>query len=605
MTKPRYIFVSIRCLFPFLILISIQIQNVLAQQDAVDLYANNGFGMPGDTVEIYIKVNDFTDILSFQASLNWDPTNLKYIGVSDFGIKDFSESNFGIVNAGLGHVRFLWEPKDATAISEEDSTILFVVHFEIITNAPETVPIGFTDKISTPAFPIEFANSDYEVLTVKMYDGSIRIINDLKDLVSLESTPNSSCDEKTPDGSLKADVNGDSLNYSFHWFHGNSVTSTPDFIGFRYDNILPGNYTLQIFDGKNELFIESIAAAVLDESNQQKDVISIISSVPQTSCSSSPEKQTGSIEINVNDAQPENTFQITWWEGNFADNVELSDFQNLYTADKLFAGEYEVAVENLSTGCKAYLKETIMEEKVDMQITLTSMENNFCMNGANGSVSVSITNPINLNPRFYWFHESDEIDTTQARFRGQNYKNISHGIYKAWVIDLNSDCFKSENTVVEKNEIYADAHVTQRNDTLFANDDQANWFRNDTKLENTGPFLIPEQAGNYSITITNEFGCSSDSERLYFGITGLEEIDPDISIFPNPFYEFIRISNGSGELDFVKIFDTQGTLISENYSIKNRFIDIYLSGSYNGIYLIHIRKDGKLFTWKTVKKLSK
>ncbi|MCK5101690.1 MAG: hypothetical protein KAR17_02705, partial [Cyclobacteriaceae bacterium] len=199
----------IRILLLFLILIFFQNKNAKAQQAPVDLYVGNSFGMRGDTVSIDIKVNKFTNIISFQASLNWDAGLLKYINVSDFGIKDLSENNFGIIKADQGHVRFLWEPSNATALTVEDSTILFSAQFEIITNTPQEVLIDFIDNISTPAYPIEFANSTYEILTVNTHAGNITVISDLKDLVNLESTPFSSCDEKAPNGSLKADVNGD------------------------------------------------------------------------------------------------------------------------------------------------------------------------------------------------------------------------------------------------------------------------------------------------------------------------------------------------------------------------------------------------------------
>jgi hypothetical protein len=279
-------------------------------------------------------------------------------------------------------------------------------------------------------------------LNVITHDGIIRVVSELKDLVNLQSTPNSSCDEKKPDGSLKADVNGDSLNYTFHWFIGNLVTSTPDFVGYRYDKIPPGNYTLQVFDENDLIFVNSITTEIPDESNPQRDNISIVSTFPQTSCSTILEKQTGSIEISVNDAQPENTYQITWWINNYEEGIELSDFQKLFKAQKLSAGNYEVAVENLGTGCKTYFKETVPEEKLDFEITVSSMGDNYCIDGANGSASVSIGNQVKLNPRFYWFHEGDEIDTTNARSIGKNYKNISSGTYNTWVIDLNSDCFK-------------------------------------------------------------------------------------------------------------------------------------------------------------------
>ncbi len=588
-----------------LILIFFNINDVKAQQDPVSLYAGYAKGLQGDTVSIDIKVNSFTDIISFQASINWDATLLEYVGVTDFGIKDLGESNFGTTTANQGHVRFLWEPADANALTVEDSTILFSAQFKLITDIPQEIQVGFTDNISTPPYPIEFANSNFEILTVNTYDGSITLVSDPKDLVNLESVPNTSCDEKVTNGSLKADVNGDSINYTFHWFIGNTVTSTPNYIGYRYDSLLAGEYTLQILDGKNEIFVESMPAKVIDELNQQKDVISIILNNAQISCSIDSAKQTGLIEINVNDAQPADTYLISWWKGSFEDGIELTDFMNLYKATNLFAGAYEVSVENNRTGCKSYLKDTIMDETPDLQIALSSTENNFCKDDANGSASVSITNPLDVNPRYYWFHEDDELDTAQARSTAQVYENITYGKYISWVIDLNSDCFASDEIVVDQNLIYSEATIIQRNDTLFSNDDRANWFRNDKFLEETGSYLVPGNAGSYHIIIDNEYGCLSTSEALYYGVTGLEELEQEIIIFPNPFSETIRISNPDKSLEFVKIFDTQGILIYEKMNIKDKFIDLHLSNSPNGIYLLKIQKDGKIVTRKIIKNLSK
>lgn len=578
---------------------------VIAQQEAISLYVTDEHVIIGDILSVKIKVNGFSDIISFQSSINWDPTVLKYVGVSDFGIRDLGESNFGVTKAPQGHVRFLWEPTNSTSLSVDDGSILFSVQFETTTQITQETLIGFIDITSTPAYPTEFANSNYEIINVTSLEGSIMVVNDLTELVNLEPTPNNSCDEKAPNGSLKADVNGDFVNYSFHWYNGNTITSAPDYIGYSYINIPAGNYTLQIFDGNNDLFVESMQVSVLDAPLPPTDFISVISISPQNSCAIEPVKQTGSIEINVNDDQHVGMYNISWWKDNFENGQELVEFRDSFRAEKLFAGDYEVAIENLATGCIRYLTAVVEEEKVNLQATISSIENNFCTEGANGSASISITNSNELNPRYYWFYENDEIDTTNARQKGKIFENLQHGTYKAWVIDLNSDCFTSETIVVNQNEIYPDAIITQMNDTLFANDDQANWFRNGILIQTASPFLIPDESGNYSIDITNEYGCTSDSENLYFGITGLEELNDEITLFPNPFNEIISISNETGLLEFVKIYDMQGVLINEYYNIKDKFINMYLSSSPKGIYLINIRKDGKMITRKVMKNLSK
>lgn len=594
-----------RSFLSILFLLVLFYNNSIAQQESVILYPTNEYVIIGDTLSVKIKVNGFSDGISFQSSINWDPTILKYLGVSEFGISDFSENNFGITQAAQGHVRFLWEPSNSTPLSVEDGTTLFSAQFEIITQTPQETAIGFVDISSTPAYPTEFANGNYEIINVTTLEGNILVIGELKELVNIKSIPNTSCDEKVPNGGLEADVLGDFVNYSFHWYNGNSVTSTPDHIGYSYTNIPIGIYTLQVFDGNNDLFVESMTASVLDEVPQATDIISVNSTAPQTSCNTDRARQTGAIEININDDQAINMYNISWWENNVESGQELIEFRDLFVAEKLSSGEYEVAVKNTNSGCKNYLKVTVLKESLNLHTTVSSTGNNFCSNGANGSASISVANSDEMNPRYYWFYENDEIDTAHARFYGPNYDELSSGTYKAWVIDLNSDCSTSATISVNQDEIYPDAIVTLVNDTLFANDTQANWYRNNTPLQVISSSLIPDKSGGYSIAITNEYGCTTHSEIFWFGITGLHELNDQITLFPNPFTEFIRIANENGIMEFVKIYDTQGSLIKEYYNIKNKFIDLYLSDSPEGTYLINIRKDGKMITRKVVKNLSK
>ncbi len=573
---------------------------VNAEQDQVDLYANNDIGMPGDTISIEIAVNGFTDILSAQASINWNPELLQFINVGDFGIKDFGQSNFGTTTANQGHVRFLWEPNDGLAYSTIDSTILFSIRLKIITDDPQKVPISFTDTVSGPAFAIEFANENYKILTVNTHEGSISVYSKLSDLLNIESTANSSCDEKTPNGSLKADVAGDTLSYTFRWFRGDTVSSTPDFIGYKYDSIPTGKYTLQVIDQLGEIFADSVAAMVANESNQ-KDIITIDSIVSRTNCSEEKEKQTGYLEIKINDSQPADTYNISWWKGKFEDGQELADFRDSYVAENLYKGNYEVAVENIANGCKTYLIDSIQEDLPEIQLTMSSTDNNYCKNGANGYATVLLSDAENFNPAYYWFNENDAIDTAQARFKGQVYENITFGKYTAWVIDLDSECFNTGDVVVEQNVIYDEAIITQKNDTLFANNDQANWSRNDVLLQHTGAYFVPNKPGYYAITISNEYGCISDSESLFYGVTGLEDTNLEINFYPNPFRDLIRIVAHQDLLDFVYFFNVNGKLISEHNHIKNKFIDIDLSGSPQGIYLVKIGSGGATVSRKVVK----
>ncbi|MCG8307244.1 MAG: T9SS type A sorting domain-containing protein [Cytophagales bacterium] len=171
------------CLIVFFIFSTVK--GSRAQQDPVDLYISNSVETTGTIGNLEIKVNNFSDILSFQASINWDPDLLVFVGVTDFGIKDFGDDNFGTSDADKGHVRFAWEPSDAISLSIDDSSTLFIVQFEFISAQPQKVPVSFTDITSDPAFPIEFANSEHEILGVNTHDGSITFFDEITALEEL------------------------------------------------------------------------------------------------------------------------------------------------------------------------------------------------------------------------------------------------------------------------------------------------------------------------------------------------------------------------------------------------------------------------------------
>ncbi|MDZ7604762.1 MAG: hypothetical protein U5K79_04060 [Cyclobacteriaceae bacterium] len=51
------------------------------------LYSPHTIGKVGTIVTFDIQLNGFTDAISCQASINWDPALMKFSAVSDFGIQ--------------------------------------------------------------------------------------------------------------------------------------------------------------------------------------------------------------------------------------------------------------------------------------------------------------------------------------------------------------------------------------------------------------------------------------------------------------------------------------------------------------------------------------
>ncbi len=574
-----------------------------AQQPAVELIATNTIGVAGQEVQLDIIVNNFNDIIACQASVNWDASLIKFKEVGQFGIKDLELNDFGTTNKDAGHVRWVWTPDDATAVSVEDGTVLFTVTFEVIAENEASATISFTDITSEPPFPIEFANSAYNILAVNTTEGVVTIPSSASDLVNIISTPNSSCDQKSYNGRLEANVNGTTENFIFQWFSGNEIKPQPDFTGSKYESLPAGDYTLRVLNADNQIFVSSMPASVSDEVVNTPDLVTEVLNMPQVSCSTNPEKQTGALAIEVNGEQPDGFYMIRWWKGEAGTGEELTDFSDGFFAEKLFAGSYEVMVENPTTGCRAYLNSVIEEQLHVFELITTTTENTFCRNGANGSASAEFIGEFEPDIRYYWFQQNDAVDSTQAIAKGSVLRDVPGGNYKVWATDLASDCASESAATIQNTPVFPTPVISQRNDSLIANYPNSVWLRNGSLINEVGPYLVPDKSGMYSISVVNEFNCQAFSDDLFFGITALAETDIGISVYPNPFYEFVRIAHPEAGLDYIKVFDARGLLIREFFDLKQKFTDLYLTGSPNGFYLIQMKKGDQVITRKLFQSL--
>jgi hypothetical protein len=579
---------------PFIVLFFLGITS----QAAVSLYSTHTIGKVGTEVTFDIQLNGFTNIISCQASLNWDPAFMKFTGVSDFGIQYLTVADFGTTNADNGHVRFLWEPDDAVPVTKSDSTIIFRIHFELLSGAGQTTDISFIDNQFN--FPVEFANANYELLPYSSSTGTVAIYNQPDDVIKIISNPNTSCDAKNPNGSLSASVNGDITNFKFWWYQGVVVKPSPDFIGYNYEQLTASNYTLEVVDMNGTLLITDMTSAILDAPVNRADTIAILMNLPQTSCIST----NGKLEINVNKTQPTNQYAISWWKGALEDGDEIIQFQNSYVADPLSAGDYEVKVENSATGCISYLQTVINDELPIMTLSFNSTGNQFCKDSVNGTATAILANESTFDPLYFWLYENDPIDTANARYTGKTITNLNANKYKALVIDETTECRTDGVVEVLNIPYFTPASVTQEGDTLYASYGQSNWLFNGSFTNKTGPYIVPDKNGDYSITFYNEFNCFCTSDPYNFRITGLETSAYGITVFPNPFTETIRISNPSGTITSIQIYDSRGRLYFELFDIKNTFTEIRLNASNNGVYFVKILKDNVIETKKMVRVLA-
>ena len=83
-------------------------------------------GNTGETVTVSLVVNNFTDIVSMQYGIKWDPAVIQYSSVDNFNLKDLSAGNFN-ANVDDGFLSFSWFDNTTEGVSAPDGTTIFTM----------------------------------------------------------------------------------------------------------------------------------------------------------------------------------------------------------------------------------------------------------------------------------------------------------------------------------------------------------------------------------------------------------------------------------------------------------------------------------------------
>lgn len=141
--------------------------------------------------------------------------------------------------------------------------------------------------------------------------------------------------------------------------------------------------------------------------------------------------------------------------------------------------------------------------------------------------------------------------------------------------------------------------ITKQTDSLFVSSALTGnqWYRNDTLIPNAvGQAYFVTRKGWYHVVVTNQYGCSSKSDRVPFG--GIESLaeqgfSPKINVFPNPTSnEFIlTIYNPVPDNISVSIINAVGTLV---YHFQQNNVQDYITLPINtrsfarGVYFLSV-----------------
>ena len=131
------------------------------------------------------------------------------------------------------------------------------------------------------------------------------------------------------------------------------------------------------------------------------------------------------------------------------------------------------------------------------------------------------------------------------------------------------------------------------------------WYKNDTAIAgaNGQTYTITED-GNYSVTYTNHYGCSSTSDTSFHqwvdGVSELQIADYPFQIYPNPANDLITIKS-ENNFNRVELFNMLGVSMIFNNEKTNQ-LKISVENIPNGNYFIKItdEKNNSVFKQITI-----
>ena len=178
-----------------------------------DTYLNSCF-FPN--VDVEIRVEDFSNILSMQYSFNWDPSVLLFLNTNNHNttLSGLGSGNFGDSDANLGRLTFAWIDPFLNGVSLPDGSVIYKIRFSVISplslptavdisNIPLAIEISGINGIIDPIIDNGQVILDDQVSpTIENCPSDITVDPAPECLTSVDWTPPSLVDDCDPPGSL-------------------------------------------------------------------------------------------------------------------------------------------------------------------------------------------------------------------------------------------------------------------------------------------------------------------------------------------------------------------------------------------------------------------
>lgn len=317
--------------------------------------------LPGQPVCVEVTANSFTDIFSFQYTINFDPTIVSFTTINQIDVP----ADLLFASPTPGNITVSWG--DATppldGVTLPDGTVLFEVCFMAIGAVGETSPIDFTGNLT----PIEVATTDgllnSFVIGHEFTNGSITISSTS---ITLEVI---SCATNTDMGTIGVTPTGGTAPFDIGYVEvgnpGNNGMGTVNANGVEelFTGLTPGTYDIAVTDANGDIQTATITIA-----NTDPLLVQINETNP--TC---PNGTDGSMAANINGGVSPIT---TLWSNGETTNI----------INNLAQGMYDVTVTD-ANGCTADASESIFVNSITFDTLLLNHVS--CTGGpASGAIEV-------------------------------------------------------------------------------------------------------------------------------------------------------------------------------------------------------------------------
>ena len=123
---------------------------------------------------VAVTVNDFTDVVGFQFTIEWDPSVVQYSSVGNFGLDFLTAGSFGTTEVGSGFLTVAWFDNDLINQTLVNASTLFDINFTSA-NAPGSTDISFTGS-RAPMEVNTFVDPDFLPLDFGVLNGSVTVV---------------------------------------------------------------------------------------------------------------------------------------------------------------------------------------------------------------------------------------------------------------------------------------------------------------------------------------------------------------------------------------------------------------------------------------------